>query len=176
MDHSIIQQLRNGNERARNVFYKQYRTKLYHYCYHLVGNHSDAEDTVHETFIRIFNGIDNLHSSAAFRSWVYTIARNESLQLIRKKRPVTLADRVEIPENESIEQQIESDDITRIVKSEIYALKPKYREIILLREYHHLSYEEIADVLKTNESTVKARLFRARKKLFEKLSPYFDER
>lgn len=176
MDDSIVRQLRNGSDRARNDLYRQYRSRLYNYCYHLLGNSADAEDAVHEAFIKVFNGIDGLHSPAAFRSWIYTIARNESMQVLRKKRPLTSEHIGDYGDSDDVERKIETEDITRIVKAEIDALQPEYREIILLREYHHLSYVEIANVLQTNGSTVKARLFRARKKLIEKLSPYFNER
>ena len=175
MDHHTIRQLRNGDEKARSEFYKQYRIKLYHYCFQLLGNRSDAEDAVHETFVRIFNGINGLQSSDAFRSWIYTIARNESLQLLRKKRPVVLMNKEEVSDGETIQTQIDSQELAQYIRDEVDALKNEYREIILLREYHHLSYEEIARVLEVSESTVKNRLFRARKKLYEKLKPLFDE-
>jgi len=176
MDNSIVQQIRNGDKKARSEFYEQYRQKLLHYCFQLLGNRSDAEDTVHETFIKIFNGIDDLQSAEAFRAWVYAIARNESFQVLRKKRPHVALNKIELADRESPEERMESDDITRIVQSEIENLKPEYREIILLREYHHLSYDEIATVTDITVSAVKTRLFRARKSLFKKLSNYFDGR
>ncbi len=176
MDNSIIQQLRNGNKQARTKFYEQYRQKLYHYCYQLLGNRSDAEDTVHETFIKIFNGINNLQSAAAFRTWMYTIARNEALQLIRKRRPHVPLNKLELANEQASEARMESDETAHIVQKEIDTMKPEYREIILLREYHHLSYDEIAAVTDITVSAVKTRLFRARKNLFKKLSHYFDGR
>ncbi len=173
MDPSIIEKLRNGNEEARTEFYKQYRQQIYVYCYQLLGNRSDAEDTAHETFIKIFNGINSLQSAAAFRSWVYKIARNESFQLIRKKRPLALSHKLEYLEKDSVENSVESEDIAHIVRRAIDTLKPEFREVILLREYHHLSYKEIADVMKITTNAVKTKLFRARKNLLKKLSPYF---
>ncbi len=176
MDNSIVQQIRNGDKKARTEFYKRYRLKLYHYCYQLLGNRSDAEDTVHETFIKIFNGINNLQSTAAFRTWMYTIARNEALQLIRKRRPNVPLNKLELADGQASEARMESDDIAQIVQKEIDTMKSEYREIIFLREYHHLSYDEIALVTGITVSAVKTRLFRARKSLFKKLSNYFDGR
>jgi RNA polymerase sigma-70 factor, ECF subfamily len=175
MDQFTIRQLRNGNEEAQTEFYKEYRMKLFYYCYQLLGNRSDAEDTVHETIMKIFNGIDGLQSSNAFRSWIYAIARNESLQVIRKKGPVVLLDREDLTDGESLEQQIDARDRAQYIRAAVESLKPDYREVVLLREYHHLSYEEIAGVLRTTESAVKNMLFRARKKLHEKLKSYIEE-
>jgi len=175
MDNNYIRKLRNGNENAQIEFYKHYRPKLYRYCFQLLGNRHDAEDTVHETCMRIFNGVENLQSDAAFRSWVYTIARNEALKLIRRKGLIVLSEKDSLPDSGCIDQQIESYDVEEIIRSEIDTLKPEYREIILLREYHQLSYEEISVVLNTSVSLVKTRLFRARKHLHEKLLHYFNE-
>jgi RNA polymerase sigma-70 factor, ECF subfamily len=176
MDQISVRQLRNGNQEARTEFYKKYRVRLYHYCYQLLGNRSDAEDTVHETFMKIFNGIDGLHSSGAFRSWIYSIARNESLQVLRKKRPLVVLDHEETTDRESLEQQIDSNDLAMCIRAEIETLKPEYREVIFLREYHHLTYDEIAGVLQITKSSVKNMLFRARKQLCDRLKPYYDER
>lgn len=176
MDQITIRQLRNGNQEARTEFYKKYRVRLYHYCYQLLGNRSDAEDTVHETFMKIFNGIDGLHSSNAFRSWVYSIARNESLQVLRKKRPLVLVNHDETVDRESLEHRIDSNDLAICIRTEIESLKPEYREVIYLREYHHLTYDEIAGILRITTSSVKNMLFKARKQLYDRLKPYFDER
>ena len=96
--------------------------------------------------------------------------------MLRKKRAVPLGDDDVVWEKETPFELLLQSEEKEIVEHVLGELKPEYREIILLREYESLSYEEIASVTSTTISAVKSRLFKARKALVKKLRPLFQER
>ena len=179
-DRALIEAFRSGDEFAFVSLYNRYKGAVYAFCVKMLLDKSLAEDVVQDTFLRVYENRERLASAASFKSWLFTIARNQCLnQLRRSHRQVPLADDAVVTDastafgrpKESPAGQMEKSERIELVNYFLAQLKPDYREVIVLREYQNLSYEEIAAVTKSTLSAVKSRLFKARRKLAGFMEP-----
>lgn len=179
-DRALIEAFRSGDEFAFVSLYNRYKGAVYAFCVKMLLDKSLAEDVVQDTFLRVYENRERLASAASFKSWLFTIARNQCLnQLRRNQRQVPLADDATVTDaetafgsaKESPAGQMEKSERIALVNHFLAQLKPDYREVIVLREYQNLSYEEIAAVTKSTLSAVKSRLFKARRKLAGFMEP-----
>ena len=164
-DSELVVRMKKGDVRAGNVLYERYRSRIYGYCAHILRDRERAVDATQETFMRMFKGLDSLKSDEAFRPWLFAIARNTVFGLLKKS-----GEGIELQESDAIDCEspydIVTGDQTRdVLEVLILSLSPIHREVIQLREYDDLSYEEIAQVIGIPLSSVKARLLRARRAL-----------
>jgi RNA polymerase sigma-70 factor, ECF subfamily len=172
-DEHLVEQLRAGSAGAFEELYHRYKRHVFTFCVKLTGDRALAEDATHDTFIKMYHNAETLTDPGHFRSWLFTVARNEVFKMLRKHhRNGTLV--VEsVWTDETPLTLTQEEDTKSIVTSCIASLKPEYREVLLLREYEGQSYEDIAAITGNTESSVKSRLFKARKALAEKLKPFF---
>ena len=156
-----------------------YLDGLYGYAMVLSRNRTEAEDLVQETCLRALRAIGRLRAAGSVKSWLFTILRNIWRNQLRRRR--TAPDLVELDADEHGADEpadAAQDPLTRYVnrvereqvRAAIQQLPAEFREIILLREYEELSYQEIAAVLECPPGTVMSRLARARSKLRELLA------
>lgn len=178
VERLLVERLQRGDPTAWSELYERYRGTIYAYCLRLLVNKLDAEDSVHETFLKIRNGIRRLEEPDALRLWILRIARNEAFQLLRRNQRHSNegADFEDIWTEDTPQDELERREESEIVGQLLDRLKPEYREVLVLREYENLSYAEIARVTGASESSVKSRLFKARRALIEKYQHYFGER
>lgn len=165
-----------GNTYALALAYERYRGVLYGYCVRILDNPSLAEDAVQETFLKLRTQGNGIADGGALRPWLYRVARNEALGMIRRRRTCGTVDMDSVWDEETPQSALERKDAAEVVQSVLAALKVEYRDVIILREFEGLSYEEIAAVTGDSESSVKSRLFKARKALAKKLAPWWKER
>jgi len=131
-----------------------------------------------ETFLRIYENRDRLLNTNSFRAWTFTIARNQCLNQFRlSNKHVHLDDEqvAQLPEAAAQSQvaMLEKSEQVELVNYFLGRLKPEYREVIVLREYQNMTYDEIAAVTRSTLSAVKSRLFKARRKLAAFMEPVF---
>lgn len=152
----------------------RYQDRIYSYTFRMTGSREDAQDLTQETFIRVYTHLDSFRIEERFSPWIYRIATNLCLNLLkRRKRTVNAdwqADNSISPS--SPESALEEREEQRVLQAAILQLPDQYRVAILLRHVHELSYDEIAQALEMPLGTVKTRLFRARELLQEKLRTY----
>ena len=152
----------------------EYLDGLYSYAVVLSRNRSDAEDLVQETCLRAITGMNRLWPDSNVKSWLFTILRNVWLNHLRQRRAAP--ELVELAADESVSNSLadngkdpHADLVSQFereqVRAAIQQLSVEFREVILLREYEGLSYQEIASVLDCPPGTVMSRLARARIKL-----------
>ena len=153
-----------------------YAPRLFVYCLRLLRDRQSAEDAVQETLTKIHTEAHSVHDRSSFRSWIFTIARNEAYGLLRKKKPVILGDDDQVWDNETPLELLLRAEESEIVQHLLEELRPEYREILVLREYEEFSYDEIAVITSSTIAAVKSRLFKARKALTAKLKPLYDMR
>jgi RNA polymerase sigma-70 factor (ECF subfamily) len=147
---------------------------LYGYAMVLTRNRTEAEDLVQETYVRALDAAGRLRENSNIKGWLFTILRNLWFNELRKRRSAphiveidgeeNAADRLVGNAKNSHEIFVSGEDTQR-VRSAISKLPLEFKEIILLREFEELSYQEIADVLECPVGTVMSRLGRARAKL-----------
>lgn len=167
--------MRSGNNRALGQLYNRYRQRLLRYCIRLLKDEQDAEDIVHNVFLKLQTEQQNIRNGQSLQSWMFTVARNEALSNLQKNKLITIDDTI-VWDGDSPVDELLSKERKQVIDVVLQTLHAPFREVILLREYEHLSYEEIASITGTTVSSVRSRLFKARKALIEKLKPYFSER
>ena len=171
-DTAIIEAFQNGDEFAFVSLYNRYKNPVYSFCLKMLMNSELAQDVMQDTFLRVYEHRDRLLNAGSFKAWLFTIARNQCLNQLRRNN-VHVSYEGDLSDAKQLNQKVRQSPMSDLEKSEKVALvnrfllelKPDYREVIVLREYQNLSYEEIAAVTRSTLSAVKSRLFKARKKL-----------
>jgi RNA polymerase sigma-70 factor (ECF subfamily) len=172
---------RKGNRQAFADLVEIYKDKIYHLCFRMLGNPQEAEDAVQETFMRVYIHIDRFDEHQKFSTWIFRIATNLCIDLLRKRKIIHSLDfhnsdqnKIDfysiLPSNEvSLEQQIILSETQRQIQKAIDSLPERYKSIIILKYMEDMSLQEIADILHLTVSTVKTRVHRGREFLRKKL-------
>jgi RNA polymerase sigma-70 factor, ECF subfamily len=153
---------------------EQYLDGLYGYALMLTRNHAEAEDLAQETYLRAYKAKGRLAHYGNIKGWLFTILRNIWLNELRSRRtrPETAIPdwneavaRISVPGQKNAHDQYVANVERERVRAAIQQLAVEFREVIVLREYEEMSYQEMADVLNCPAGTVMSRLSRARAKL-----------
>lgn len=176
MHRDTIDAFRAGDDLAFVSIYNYHKMGIYSFCLKMLTDRDLALDVMQDTFMRVYENRDRLLNTAAFKSWLYTIARNQCLNRLRnRQREIPLAAAIERhSDHETPVSRMEKKERIELVNRFLGTLSPSYREVIILREYQNLSYEEIAAVTRSTLSAVKSRLFKARRKLARAMQPSMD--
>jgi RNA polymerase sigma-70 factor, ECF subfamily len=153
-----------GRPGAFDVIVERHQRSVYQLCYRFVGNHEDASDLAQDVFLRAFRGLRSFRGQSSLATWLYRIAVNVSLNRVSAKTPVVEP----IDEFQFVDVQSES-PAERVLRNErgeqvraaIAQLPPKQRATLIMRLYHDMSHQEIADVLGSSVGAVKANFFHA---------------
>ncbi|WP_457654080.1 RNA polymerase sigma factor [Rhodocaloribacter sp.] len=177
-DKVLIEAFQAGDEFAFVSLYNRYKGPVYAFCVKMLLDKPVAQDVMQETFLRLYENRDRLMKTSSFKAWLFTIARNQCLNHLRRTTRHVPLDEATTPPVSSAEAPIarmEKSEQVEMVTRFLARLKPDYREVIILREYQNLSYEEIAAVTRSTLSAVKSRLFKARRKLAAFMAPAVRE-
>ncbi len=170
-DADLLRYFRRGDQGALDVLMERHRDALFRFCYHLTGNREDAEDVCQETLARAMTRVGSLQSDSAFRSWLFSIARNLSIDTHRrKKRTVTMPDDEAMPIQlftEAPQDHVEVEEEHQTVVEAMGKLAQSHQRVLVLREVEGMSYAAIAERLDVSQSAVETLLFRARRRLKE---------
>lgn len=148
-----------GDTAALARFYHAYQPPVYALCCRMLGRPEDAEDATQAAFVSAFRALPGFRGQSRMRTWLYRIAVNECLNLLRKRRnrPEPLEEVAEIASPSGLPPA------ERIaIRTTLTRVRPEHRAILILRYWEELSYEEIAEVLKLSLPAMKMRLHRAR--------------
>ncbi len=178
-DKALIEAFQQGDDFAFVSLYNRYKGPVYTFCLKMLFDRELAQDVMQETFLRIFENRDRLLNAHSFKAWTFTIARNQCLNQFRRSSKLVVLDEESIPtapETAVLAQvaNLEKSEQIALVNHFLGQLKPEYREVIILREYQNLTYDEIAAVTRSTLSAVKSRLFKARRKLAAFMLPVLD--
>jgi RNA polymerase sigma-70 factor (ECF subfamily) len=153
-----------GRPGAFDLIVERHRRTVYQLCYRFVGNHEDASDLSQDVFLRAFRGLRNFKGQSSLGTWLYRIGVNVCLNRISAKAPLNepiekhqyLDDNAESPSDRMLrgERAVQ-------VRAAITRLPRKQRAALILRMYHDLSHQEIADTLGSSVGAVKANVFHA---------------
>lgn len=173
-DREIISGLQRGSNEAFAATFELYADGIYAYCVRIPADRQRAKDVVQETFLKIRQFSGQIQKGESFRSWIFRIARNEALTEIRKQRRNGQIDIDSVWQEETPHDLYVKLERSEIVNDLLDRLRHEYREVLILRAYEDLSYAEIAAVTGNTESSVKSRIFKARKAMSEKLKEYYE--
>ena len=182
-DISLVKRAqKNGDSKAFNELMSRHRDPVFFMLLERVNDEELAKELTIEAFGKAFNKIHLYTPKFAFSTWLYTIARNNMIDHLRKKKVRTISiDNIndsnndtkifQIPsENLNPEKQLEKKQRIKILRSIVEKLKPTYRTLVKLRYFKEYTYDEISVEMDIPLGTVKAKLFRAREQLFSVLS------
>ena len=183
----INRALENGDPTAYNELMKLYRDPIYFMLYEKVGDQELAKDLTIESLGKAFKKLHLYTPSYAFSTWLYTVARNHCIDYLRKhKLPTISIDKMMLDEDGkrntfdlkstdlNPEQKMEKKQRIAILRQIVDQLKPKYRDLVKLRYFKEMTYDEIATTLDVPIGTVKAQLHRSREQLFKIMSGIKD--
>ncbi|NWG34786.1 MAG: sigma-70 family RNA polymerase sigma factor [Chloroflexi bacterium] len=167
----------------------EYSSPIYRLGLRMLGNPQDAEDVLQNTFLNALTHIQNFEGRSSLATWLYRIAVNEALMLIRKKKPEVNLEDVEAEDDTDDlrptqivdwsalpEEELLSEEGKKALDAAVAQLPESLRIVFLLRDVEGLSIKETAEALNLTETNVKTRLLRARMVLREQLSAYYSER
>lgn len=142
----------------------------------MLNDQMQADDTVQDVFIKLFENLDNIHNKQSIQYWLFRTARNEILGLFRNQankklytNSVDIED-IQIGSDSALTEEIENKELSKLILIELNQMNTDFKEVFVLREYSGLSYKEIAVLLAIDEELVKSRLFKARQKLANRIS------
>ncbi len=168
-DEELVALSVGGDLESFNQLVLRWERPIYALAYRVLGREEDARDIAQETFLRAFRALKGFKGQAKFSSWLYRIALNLCRDWIRRERrtPVAQApegiDLIELAgedaPSESIEETIGRHELGRVVGKAMATLPEDQRTAIILKEYHGLTFQEIAELLDCPLSTVKTRLY-----------------
>jgi RNA polymerase sigma-70 factor, ECF subfamily len=178
-DEELVASCLAGERSAFDLLVLRWDRKIQGAIYRLIGSEDDARDLCQEAFLKAYRGLGAFKGEARFSSWLYQIALNLCRDRMRRRKGRTLVslDALEadgqapvLRDDTTALDLAMSKDVERHVKAAVMALADDQREVIVLKEYEGLTFQEIADVLDLPVSTVKTRLYRGLDKLKERLS------
>jgi RNA polymerase sigma-70 factor, ECF subfamily len=164
-----------GDASAFEPLVARYERALFAVALRLVANYEDARDVTQNVFIRAYEHLGSFDPERRFFSWIYRIAVNESLNLRRTRRPQeALGMWIQVAGGQA--EAVEAGETAARVEQALARLTDEYREVVVLRYFGELSYEEISHAVGVPEKTVKSRLFSARQRLAALLGQDGDRR
>jgi RNA polymerase sigma-70 factor, ECF subfamily len=184
-----LKALQAGDPEEFSRLVDTYSLKIYRLATKMLSQQQDAEDVLQETFLKAYRGIKSFDGRSKLSTWLFRIATNEALMLLRRKHPETVSidEPVETEEGEQEpvqiidwcclpEGELLSDEAQKMLDSAVQKLPESLRVVFLLRDINDLSTHETGEVLGLSDTAVKTRLSRARLRLREFLSTYYGER
>ena len=168
-DEELVARTLGGDQSSFNELIHRWERPIYALAYRQIGREDDARDVCQETFLRAYRALNGFRGQAKFSSWLYRIALNLCRDWLRRERRTPV---VQLPEDvdlmdlarsreptETIEDRVARQDLSRIVERAMARLPEEQRTAIILKEYHGLTFQEIADLVGCPLSTVKTRLY-----------------
>ncbi len=166
-DLPLVARWRDGDRDALCELVVRYQRPVYNAAFWILRKPEDASDVAQTVFLKVAERIDDYDASYRFFSWIYRIAVNEALDVLRRNgRDEPLDDDADFAsDGRGPEAELGAAQAGQRIRSALGKLSPEHRVVIVLRHFSELSYREIAEALAIDEKTVKSRLFEARAKL-----------
>lgn len=177
LETGLVIRAQRGDREAFCELVRCYRARVIDVIYRMCADPVLAEDAAQDAFVSAWQHLASFKPGTSFRSWLYRIAVNAALDLLRREKPAAALEEIRVAAGgERIEASIERQETAARVRAAVMALPAASRAVLILREYHDLSYREIAAALDLPLGTVMSRLSYARKLLMETLCPDQEEK
>ncbi len=163
-DDALVARVRGGDERAFELVFDRYHRGLLAFCRHMLGSTEEAEDAVQHTFMAAYRGLRGSDARIRLKAWLYTIARNRCLSMLRARREQVAFDEAKLP-TDGLGPELERRSELRGLLADLEQLPDEQRAALVLFELGDHSHDEIAEVLGVRREKVKALVFQARESL-----------
>jgi RNA polymerase sigma-70 factor, ECF subfamily len=184
-DRALVSRILEGDRDRFTELVKRYERRVVNYVYRITHRYEEAHDLAQEIFVKVFMALDRYDPKYQFSTWLFRIAQNTAIDALRKKSVVEVpiakpADDEDKKEREFADtgvspyRALKNKQLASAIDKAVLELPADYRELIQLRHFAELSYEEIASMKKLPLGTVKNKLFRARNMLKETLEGFVE--
>jgi RNA polymerase sigma-70 factor (ECF subfamily) len=184
-DRALVARILEGDRDRFTELVRRYEKRLVNYIYRITHRYEEAHDLAQEIFVKVYLALDRYDPKYQFSTWLFRIAQNASIDALRKKSisEVPMARTIGGEEEKDREfadggvspyRAMKNKQLGAAIDTAVRNLPPDYRELIQLRHFAELSYEEIASMKKLPLGTVKNKLFRARNLLKEELGEFVE--
>lgn len=170
-DIDLIKLYRKGNDLALSILIQRHLASVYRFVLRMVGDAALAEDIVQETFLKAWRHLAKFNAAKSFKTWVFSIAKNATIDQVRKKNPIVFSQLEKeddsnfsdaIPDQQPLADEIlERADAASVLADALSKLPLKTRSIILMHDTEDLTFQDIADAVGEPMNTVKSRYRRA---------------
>ncbi len=169
VDRIAVERCLEGDLDAFGTLIERYQRPVFNTVLHMVGDAEDAREVCQQAFMKAFQHLASYDRERKFFSWMYRVAVNESINFLKSRRPHESLD--ETLQHPRANPAVEFEELEewKHLHEAILELEPNYRAVVILRHFVHFTYEEIAEILKLPEKTVKSRISTARQLLREAL-------
>jgi RNA polymerase sigma-70 factor, ECF subfamily len=174
-DQALVERFRTGDREAFTELVIRYQRPIYNAAFWILRSAEDASDVAQTVFLRIAERLDEYDGRYKFFSWIYRIAVNESLNLLRRRgreEPLDEESDYPGPADDDPEHRARDAQLSARIRSALMRLSINDRTVLTLRHFSECNYQEIAQILDLDEKTVKSRLYEARKRLREMLKDF----
>lgn len=175
-DEQLVSDFQEGTEperiRAYTQIVKKYTQRIYIHTRKITNNHEDADDATQQTFIKIWNHLMNFKRDSQLFSWIYRIATNEALLILRKRKPnVDIDEFVTLTENSTSQSKfMSSNSIIQKLENAAQSLPLKQKIVFFLKYHEELTYEQISEITNTSVGALKSSYHLA----IKKIEAYFE--
>jgi RNA polymerase sigma-70 factor (ECF subfamily) len=171
-DESLVERYREGDRAAFAALVRKYQRPIFNAAFRVLGREEDASDITQAVFLKVAERLDQYDARYKFFSWIYRIAVNESLNLLRENgREAPLEDEDVLPADSAEPDAIVNDaQVSDRIQKALMSMKVSDRLVLTLRHFGDCSYQEMAEIMGVEVKTVKSRLFEARSRLRELLA------
>ena len=166
-DERLVAQLRRGNQAAFEVLYDRHHAAVLSYCRHMLGSRDEAEDALQQAFVSAHADIVSSEKPIRFKAWIYTIARNRCLSILRSRREQP-SDDIDRVSTVGLGEEVQHRADLRELLADLQELPDDQRDALILAELGDLSHVEVADVIDCEVAKVKSLVFQARSGLLER--------
>ena len=172
-----VEKAKQGDQQAKEVLYIETCQHMFFLAKSIVKSDEEAMDIIHDSYICVFQKLDNIKNAAGFKSYLRTTVANRCKNYLRKKKPLYLSDMTEDGTELELEdtdgvipgELVGNEDVIECVRRVVESLPEEQRMCVILRYYDEMSLQEIADTLEVSLGTVKSRLSRASKKMRDEI-------
>ena len=171
-DDMLLESIADGNRTAMHILYCRHNVRVYRFILRIVRDATTAEDLVSQVFLDVWRTAGQFQGRSQVSTWLLSIARFKALTAMRQRRfeDIDQEDVRQIPDDAATpEASLDRSDTSAILRACVAKLSPAHREIITLVYYHEKSVEEVGQIIGIPQSTVKTRMFYARKQLADLL-------
>ncbi|MET4798761.1 sigma-70 family RNA polymerase sigma factor [Bradyrhizobium sp. LB11.1] len=171
-DDMLLESIAGGNRTSMHILYCRHNVRVYRFILRIVRDATTAEDLVSQVFLDVWRTAGQFQGRSQVSTWLLSIARFKALTALRQRRfeDIDQEDVRQIPDDcDTPETSLDRSDTSAILRACVQKLSPAHREIITLVYYHEKSVEEVGQIIGIPQSTVKTRMFYARKQLADLL-------
>src|SRR3954451_20991488 len=151
--------------RAFAAIYRRYHQSLYRFCLAIVGNPEDAQDALQNTMVKVLRALPGEERRIDLKPWLYRIARNESIDLLRRRRETSQLDVEQVAPGYGLAEDAATRERLRRLVADLRELPERQREVLVMREMSGLDFDEIAVALDTSGAVARQTLYEARQSL-----------